>query len=335
MEAFKYINLAAELAARVDPHQTKSNPRVGCLVTQDGKIIAHGAHQKFGEAHAEVNALKDFEAPDLKRSKVFITLEPCVKCAHKKTSACSDLLIKLKPEAVIVGALDPHFPGQGVAQLEAAGIKVQVLNSAHHEKLNPWFKTWITQQKPFITLKVAQSLDGKITPALKDYKSGARTITGKKVQSLVHNFRASHQVLLTSTETILEDNPRLDVRFCSGLDYAPSSPDIIVVGKRTIPKEAAIYKTQNREVFLIEDLEALIPFCQGKKIGSILTECGGQLNSSLLEANLIDQIEIFTAPIFCGDTAKPSFTKEVNLNQFQLRMTQTIGNDIQISFGLS
>jgi diaminohydroxyphosphoribosylaminopyrimidine deaminase/5-amino-6-(5-phosphoribosylamino)uracil reductase len=327
----KFLDLAAEAAATIDPHQTTPNPRVGCVVVKDKTVIATGVHAFFGAAHAEVNALQGFSKNDVEQSRVYITLEPCVSHTDKKTPACTDLLIKLKPQAVIIGHLDPHFPGQGVAKLRAAGINVTVLETNHHPDLNPWFKTWMVQKKPFITLKVAQSLDGKITPSLTKYQKGERALTGAQTQTVVHSLRAHHQALLTSTQTILEDDPLLDVRHAEGLSFTPSAPDIIIAGTRDIPKNARVFSVPNRQVHFISDLEALVPYCQKHKIASVMTECGGQLNTQLLAADLVNQIEIFTAPIFCGGTAKPSFVQANDLSNFTLANSHQHGHDMQLS----
>jgi len=338
----KFLDLAAQAAATIDPHQTASNPRVGCVVVKDNIVLATGVHALFGEAHAEVNALSKLipgwpnnlsthPGMDLHHCTVYITLEPCVPHAGKQTPACTDLLIKLRPQEVIIGHLDPHFPGQGVAKLRAADIKVSVLETKHHQALNPWFNTWITEKKPFITLKVAQSLDGKITPALADYQKGERALTGSQTQAVVHNLRAHHQALLTSTQTILEDNPRLDVRHAEGLSFTPSAPDIIIAGTRDIPKNARVFSVPNRQVHFISDLDALVSYCRTNKIASVMTECGGQLNSALLASNLVDQMEIFTAPIFCGKTAKPSFVTTHTLAPLALSGSHQHGHDMQLS----
>jgi len=343
MNDLEFMVVAFNAAAKVNPHKTKSNPRVGCTVVLEGEIISTGAHEVFGEAHAEVNALKnlipgcnlesinndDFHpGMEVSKATIYITLEPCVKTSLKKTPACTDLLLKFKPARVVIGLLDPHFPGQGVAQLKAAGIKVEVLNTKHHQILNPWFETWITTQKPFMTLKVAQSLDGKITPASKDYLQGVRGLTNALTQQEVHSLRALNQALLSSTETVLEDDPQLDVRHAKNLDFLPSAPDLIVVGKREIPKTAKIFKAKNRSVHFVKDLKDLVPFCRENQIASVMTECGGSLNTQLIEQRLIDQIELFTAPIICGDTAKPGFTKELDLSLFHLKNVCHLENDL-------
>lgn len=336
-----FLNQASLIAKSVDPHLTKSNPRVGCIFVQNQKIIGQGAHQHFGGPHAEVLARQSIEqgptssvlsAIDLKETTVYLTLEPCVNWVGKKTPACTDLLVKLKPKKVVLGSLDPHFPGQGVAQLKASGIEVLVFNTEQHQQLNPWFETWITQHKPHITLKIAQSLDGKITPAKEDYQTGARKLTGSQTQGKVHTLRANVQAILTTTETVLQDNPRFDVRHAEPLLHPVSSPDLIVLGKRKISSEALIFKTHNRKVYFISELKDLIPFCQSQGIASIMTECGGHLNTALLENDLVNIIEIFTAPIFCGNTAKPSFLKSLNLEKFKLVKTNTSGDDFQLSY---
>lgn len=339
---FKFLDLAAQTAATVDPHHTASNPRVGCVVVQDGQIIGQGSHQKFGEAHAEAEAFSKLipgwtndlslhPGMNFTMATVYITLEPCVSHSGKKTPACTDLLINLNPKAVIVGHLDPHFPGQGVKKLRAAGIKVTVLATNHHQNLNPWFDAWITDKKPFISLKVAQSLDGKITPPLVAYQTGKRALTGPQTQTIVHNLRAHHQAMLTSTQTLLEDDPLLDVRHASGLNFTPSAPDVIITGRRKIPQNARVFSVPNRQVHFISDLDALIPYCRTLQIASVMTECGGRLNTQLLASGLVDQIEIFTAPIFCGDTAKSSFIAPNTLDLFTLTAAHAHGNDTQLS----
>lgn len=347
MNDLELMAVAANAAATINPHNTKSNPRVGCVVVIANKIIATGTHEIFGEAHAEINALRNlipgckFESicggeshpgMDLSGATIYITLEPCVKSIGKKTSACTDLLLKVKPARVVIASLDPHFPGQGVTQLEAAGIKVNVLNTDHHKNLNPWFKFWITQKKPFLTLKIAQSLDGKITPAQTMYESGDRKITGALTQKKVHNLRATHQALLTSTQTVLEDDPLFDVRHVNNLLHPVSAPDIIVIGSREIPNTARLFSVTNRKVHFVQKLEDLVSYCQQQNLASILTECGGTLNTALIETGLVNQIEIFTAPIICGNTAKPSFVKNVDLTRFKLQQQCKIGDDFQLIF---
>ncbi len=332
MNDLELMDIAAKSAAAINPHNTKSNPRVGCVVMIENEIVATGAHKFFGEAHAEVNALKGLTNSDLKTATIYITLEPCVKGIGKKTPACTDLLLKVKPERVVIGSLDPHFPAQGINQLEAAGIKVSVLKTKHHELLNPWFKTWITQKEPFSTLKIAQSLDGKITPAQIMYESGNRKITGALTQKKVHNLRATHQAILTSTQTVLEDNPLFDVRHANNLLHPVSAPDVIVIGSREIPSTARLFSVTNRKVHFVQKLEDLVSYCQQQNLASILTECGGTLNTALIKTGLANQIEIFTAPIICGNTAKPSFVKNVDLAQFKLQQWCKIGDDFRLTF---
>lgn len=335
MNDLELMAVAAKAAAAADPHNTKSNPRVGCVVTTPGDIIATGAHEVFGEAHAEVNAFKNYipgckSHPGMQNNDmtVYITLEPCVKSAGKKTAACTDLLLKINPSRVVIGSLDPHFPGQGVAQLKAAGINVEVLNSDHHQNLNPWFKPWIEQKAPYVTLKVAQSLDGKITPALKDYQQGLRALTRGATQKEVHCMRASHQALLTSTQTVLEDDPLLDVRHAKNLSHPISAPDVIIIGTRSVPKTSRLFSIPNRAVHFVEKLSDLNAYCLKNNLASIMTECGGTLNTALIEAGLVDRIEVFTAPIICGDTAKPSFVLAQNLSAYKLKSVNHLDNDL-------
>lgn len=325
------MDIAAQIASQVDPHKTCSNPRVGCLVVQGDRMISQGTHEVFGGPHAEVNAFVSLSEAQINGSTVVVTLEPCVAQAHKKTGSCTARLIELKPAEVIIGALDPHFPGQGVQALDAAGIKVMVLNTNHHAVLNPWFEHWITTKTPFITMKVAQTLDGKITPPYSDYEQGDRAITGPETRAYVHGMRAHTQVVLTSTKTVLEDNPRLDVRHSAVLSFEPSNPDVIIVGQQEISPSAEVHKLSGRKVHQLSSLDKLIPFCQENGIASIMTECGGTLNSALLEEALIQKIELFTAPKFSGDSGKQSFMDTSSLNNFSIGSTDCLGNDFKLT----
>ncbi len=309
---------AYNLAAKIDPHLTSPNPRVGCVIMKDNKIIAEGVHEKFGDSHAEQNAISTLPPS----SSIYITLEPCGHFEGKKTPSCTELLIKNKPKKVYIGSLDPQFNGKNVEKLRSSGIEVEILNDGFHEKLNPFFKKHISTKKPYITLKIAQSLDGKITNTKK-------YITNKKSLEKVHQMRANYSAILTTTQTILADNPQLNVRLDT---HTFSNPKIIIVGKTKIPKSLRIFQIPDREIFQFTTFQEFWDSGLCQKIDSIMTECGSVLNSYLLKNNFVDEINLFIAPKIIGGNHLKSFNSEINLKKFSLKSTENLDGDVLLSF---
>ncbi|MCF7830508.1 bifunctional diaminohydroxyphosphoribosylaminopyrimidine deaminase/5-amino-6-(5-phosphoribosylamino)uracil reductase RibD [Candidatus Gracilibacteria bacterium] len=314
-----FLDLAADLATKIDPHIVAPNPRVGCIVVKDGKIIGQGVHEKFGGEHAEVNAIKDLE--NINYCEIYITLEPCDIFPHKKTPSCTDLLIQKTPKKIIVGSLDPKFGGRNLEKIKKAGIEVEMQLNEKCNSLNPFLEKFVNTGLPYVTVKLAQSLDGKIT-------GPSRYISNEFSRKKVHEMRAQYSAILTTTETILQDDPSLDCR----LDGS-SNPDLIVVGEREIPKKSKIFSIPNRNIhfFKTHNLEEVLEECGKKGIDSIMTECGATVCTDLLQKNLIDEIQLFIAPEIFGK-GKNSFTKEVDLTGFKLVDTKDIGGDVFVKF---
>ena len=410
-----FLARAAELAAQIDPHMVRPNPRVGCVVVRDGKIIAEGAHEVFGGAHAEVNAIaplaplcKGSRSPaergnegvsgklfDISNCEVYITLEPCDHFEGKKTPSCTDLLIQKKPKKIIVGALDPKFQGKNIEKLRKAGIEVEVRNCAECQMLNPFFEKFVRTGLPYVTLKLAQSLDGKVTsPHPQSLSHGGereetRYISNELSRKKVHEMRAQYSAILTTTETVLADDPRLDCRLGEypspspreivqgtlasqefhGVNSPPtgggevSSPDVIVVGKRKIPKTAKIFSPAppsllpqgergapfpsldgrgiegeggQRKIhfFPTHDIEAVFRECGKMGIDSVMTECGAVMATELLQKNLVDEIQLFIAPEVFG-TGKNAFVTAETFprlpKNFQLLDVQDLEGDIWLT----
>lgn len=335
-----FMQKAFEIANNIDPHETTPNPRVGCVITIDDKIIAQGVHEKYGTPHAEQNAFKNatdygLHTIDLSGSNIYITLEPCDHFHGKKTPSCTELLIEANPKKIFVGSLDPHFKGKNIEKIQQAGIEVEILNNGFHEQLNPFFKKYILTKKPYITLKVAQSLDGKISISnARDeaenslINPGLKYITNKKSLQKVHEMRAGYSVILTTTKTILTDNPRLNTR----LNKNVSNPTLIIVGKSHLPKDLKIFKIKSREIFRFDDFLDFWKSETIKRIDSIMTECGHTLNTYLLDNGFVDEINLFIAPKIIGDKNEPSFNHKVNLNNFTLQKTTKIEGDLLLSF---
>ncbi len=346
-----FLDHAVSIAKQVDPHLTRPNPRVGCVVVRDGKIVSEGAHERFGGPHAEVRALSS-NSQEFELCEIYLTLEPCDNFDGKKTPSCTDLLIKKKPKKVIIGCLDPKFNGRSVEKLRNAGIDVEVVDHEGSKTLNTFFVQSFKQKRPYLTLKMAQSLDGKITlplpqpclpdgQALSQREREKRYVSNKKSRNLVHELRAEHSAILTTTETVRIDDPLLNVRL-DNFHRPFSDPDLIILGNRPVGKNAKIFsissspsgrgtKGEGRKIhtFPNQDLKKTLEECYAQGIDSILTECGVQMATKLLQEGLVNEIIIFTAPRIVGN-GKNIFTDEVSLENFKLTETKELNGDVMV-----
>ncbi len=320
-----FLDHAVKIAQQVNPHLTSPNPRVGCVVVRDGEIVSEGVHERFGEPHAEVNALQQDTYPEGYVS-IYLTLEPCDAFSGKKTPSCTDLLIAAKPKKVVIGCLDPTFNGQSVEKLRNAGIEVEVVKHEKSELLNTFFIQSFRQKHPYLTLKLAQSLDGCITSDT----NPKGFVSNSKSRNLVHELRAEYRAILTTTETVRVDDPLLNVRL-ENFHRPFSNPDLIVLGDRPVNQEAKIFSVPDREVhtFPNQDLKKTLEKCYAQGIDSILTECGAEMATKLLQEGLVNEIIIFTAPRIAG-TGKNTFIDEVSLKNFTLTETKELDGDVMI-----
>ncbi len=340
-----FMKLAIELAEQVDPHAVSPNPRVACVIVKlrssnynlqslKKEIISEGVHRKFGGLHAEREAIEKLgENYNLSDCEVYITLEPCDVFSGKKTPSCTDLLIQKRPQKVIVGSLDPRFKGENLEKIRKAGIEVEVQSNEKCNSLNPFLEKFVTTGLPYVTLKLAQSLDGKITkqiPGSGNFEPGIEYISNELSRKKVHEMRANYSAILTTTETILQDDPRLDCR----LDGS-SNPDLIVIGKREIPKTAKIFSIPDRKIHFFEthNLEEVLQECGKKGIDSIMTECGAEVCTELLKQDLVDEIQLFIASEIFG-IGKNSFTTDLssNFKKFKLCEVENLEGDVLMRF---
>lgn len=331
---------ALEIASTIDPHATAPNPRVACVILNNGEIIAEGVHPKYGMPHAEPTAFALLPNGEKKDYEVYITLEPCDYFEGKKTPSCTELLIEQKPKKVYIGSVDPHFSGKNCKKLKDAGIEVEILNDGIHQLLNPFFEKHIKTKKPYITLKVAQSLDGKITNlAHASDNPEVQYLTNKKSLKKVHEMRAQYSAILTTTQTILADNPQLNTR----LDVPPafpkrgargvfSDPRIIILGKNHLPKTLNIFQQQNREIFQFPDFQSFWESELATKTDSVMTECGGTLNTYLLQNEVVEEIQCFVAPKIIGGKNTNSFIDDIDLNKFKLKSIEPLDSDVLMVF---
>ena len=232
----KFIKECFKLAAKGKGYASP-NPLVGAVLVKNGKIIGKGYHKNYGEAHAEVNAIKNSKV-NVTGSTLYCNLEPCCH-KDKQTPPCVPLIIKKKIKRVVISNLDPNkaVNGKGVRQLQAAGIEVTtgVLEKDGSE-LNKFYFKNIKEKLPYVTLKVAQSIDGKISISKKEQI----WLTGKKSVNYVHKLRSEYDAVLVGAGTIKSDNPLLTVRKVKGRDPLR----VIIDGKLSIPISSRVIECQ-------------------------------------------------------------------------------------------
>jgi diaminohydroxyphosphoribosylaminopyrimidine deaminase / 5-amino-6-(5-phosphoribosylamino)uracil reductase len=312
------LQLASQGEGWVNP-----NPLVGAVVVQGSKIVGQGYHARFGGPHAEVMALE--EAGEAARgATLYVTLEPC--CHHGKTPPCTDRILEAGVRRVVYAMDDPNpkVCGQGAATLRTAGIDVRsgLLREAA-EQQNEIFRTYITQQRPFIHLKLAVSLDGRIATRTGDSK----WITGEAARLRAHELRRRHAAILVGVHTARCDDPRLDVRHVPGpsprpvvLDPAgetPLSSKLLGGGRRPVvvtdtmrPDKEETLTSRGVDVWRVETstagcfrLDLLLRRMHREGIDSVLVEGGGETAASFIEAGLVDRVTLFLAPRILGGTA--------------------------------
>ena len=287
-----------------------ANPMVGCVISRDDKIIAQDYHRLYGEGHAEVNALEKINYKG-ENAKVYITLEPCSHFG--KTPPCAEALINAGVKKVFIAILDPNplVSGSGVRTLQDGGIEVEVgLLEIEAKEINRGFIKRMTSGLPFVTSKIAMSLDGRT--AMKNGES--KWITSEASRNDVQILRSLNQAILTGSGTIKSDNPMMTVRNGN----ADSNPLRVVIDSNnnitdkslnifSSDAETLILNNNNSEILTNGKLDlksALIKLGE-MGINNLLLEAGSGLNGAMTEAGLIDEFIIYTAPLILGSDANP------------------------------
>lgn len=309
----KYIKRCIELAKN-GLGTTYPNPLVGSVIVHEGKIIGEGWHQKAGEPHAEVNAVNSVKDKSfLKKATIYVSLEPCSHFG--KTPPCSDLIIKNKIPNVVIGTVDPNVKvaGSGIKKLLEAGIHVTVgILEAECNELNKRFFTFHEKKRPYIILKWAESQDGFIAPIKKSEKKPV-WITNAYSRQLVHKWRTEEQAILVGTQTVIDDNPKLNAR-----DWYGNNPIRVVLDQNNrIPKNSHIIDNQvktilfsgfktslekENSIFEIIDFkkniaEQIVQSLNKNQIQSIIIEGGRRTLQTFIDANLWDEARIFVGNI--------------------------------------
>lgn len=294
-----YMQEALSLA-RMGWGLTNPNPMVGCVIVKDGTVVGRGFHRKAGEAHAEINALRDAESRgiDVRGATLYVTLEPC--STQGRTPPCTDAILAAGIAKVVAGALDPNpkHAGRGLELLKSHGVEVVCgVENGECCELNRHFFRWITSGKPFVILKMAETLDGKI--AAPDGES--RWVTGPEARRRVQKLRRLADAVMVGGNTLRKDRPSLTVR---EPDNWPCQPRRIVVSSTLSQADLEEYFPDGRaEVVDLPDAAAWDAYL--KKLGSqecevLLIEGGGELAASALRADAVDMVEFHIAPKLLG-----------------------------------
>jgi diaminohydroxyphosphoribosylaminopyrimidine deaminase/5-amino-6-(5-phosphoribosylamino)uracil reductase len=353
----KYMKIALDLAEKgrglVSP-----NPVVGAVIVKKGKIIGEGYHKMYGEDHAEVDAFKNADE-EVEGAVMYVTLEPCSH--YGKTPPCADLIIKKKISKVIIGTLDPNplVAGNGVKKLKEAGIEVKVgVLEDECRKVNEIFMKYISEKTPFVLMKTAMSLDGKIST----YTGESRWISGEESRKQVHELRAKYSAIMVGVNTVIQDDPELTCRIEGGrnpirvildsklripitskiVESAKEIKTIVVATNKAPKKNGIMLEKKGINILLTNEIEGRVDIKDlMKKLGelnidSVLLEGGSSLNFSALEQEIVDKVQIYIAPILLGGDMSKSTVGGKGVEHlkdaFRLKniITQTVGEDLLI-----
>ena len=308
--------------ARYAEGRTSPNPLVGAVIVRDGRIIAEGWHRKAGTPHAEIHALR--MAGDLARgATLYVTLEPCSH--YGRTGPCAKAVAEAGIARVVVAMQDPNpkVAGRGMEMLRAAGVEVCCgVLAAEAARLNEVFLHWITTGLPFVALKTAMTLDGKIATHTGD----SQWITGEASRLRVHELRDRYDAILVGIGTVLHDDPSLTTRLPDRQGKHPlrivldsmartprtaklltdgAVPTLIAVTARAPQERVAALRQAGAEVLVCGegprvDARALLKALGEREISSVFVEGGGRVNASLLAAGFVDKVYAFVAPKLVG-----------------------------------
>ena len=352
---------ALELAAR-GLTTTDPNPRVGCVIAHGALMVAEGWHERAGEAHAEVVALRAAGA-QAAGATVYVTLEPCSH--HGRTAPCVEALVRARVARVVYAATDPNplVNGRGAEALSRAGVAVEAgLLESEALELNRGFVKRMQQGRPWVRLKLAMSLDGRTALA----SGESRWISGEAARADVQHWRARSSAILTGVGTVLADDPRLDVRAPAAAGAQTRQPLRVLLDRRLRTPPAARLLGTGGDVLIFTELAALADSVRGAALGArgarieslpadgerlalgavlerlgelevneLLVEAGPTLSGELVRQSLVDELLLYLAPKLLGDKARPllelpALTGLSEARAFTLIDTQPFGDDLRL-----
>lgn len=312
----KYMRLSLRLS-RKGKGKTSPNPLVGTVIVKKEEIVGKGYHKQAGEPHAEINALKE-AGERAKDAVLYVNLEPC--CHYGRTPPCTESIIQAGIKEVVIALKDPnpYVNGKGIREIRLAGIKVRSgILEKEAQKLNEVYLKYITTGEPFVILKSALTLDGKMAT----HSGSSKWITGEKAREYAHCLRKEVDGILVGIETVLKDNPHLTVKgkkltkiIVDSKARIPLTANVLnhstVVATTKLAPEKKIRDLEKRgvKVLIIEEkknkvnLKKLVQELGKRQITSLIVEGGSAINTSFLKENLVDKILFFFAPKIVGGT---------------------------------
>jgi diaminohydroxyphosphoribosylaminopyrimidine deaminase/5-amino-6-(5-phosphoribosylamino)uracil reductase len=315
--------------------QTYPNPLVGAVIVNDNRIVGIGAHMKAGEPHAEIHAI-NMAGENAKGGTIYVTLEPCSH--HGKTGPCAEAIVKAGISKVIVATLDPNpiVSGRGMKILRDAGIEVTVgVCEDESKKMNEVFNKYIIHRIPFVTVKSAATLDGKISA----HTSDSKWITSDTARNDVHKLRNENSAILVGVNTVIKDNPELTTRIPNGRNPVR----VILDSTLRIPFDSKVITDNIAETLIftsenyssdakqkLENLGISVFVTSGNKkvnindtlkilgerfLSSVLVEGGGEVNAAFFENKLVDKVVVYIAPKLIGGKTAPTFFEGVGIEK--------------------
>jgi diaminohydroxyphosphoribosylaminopyrimidine deaminase/5-amino-6-(5-phosphoribosylamino)uracil reductase len=337
----QYIARCIELAKN-GLGTTYPNPMVGSVIEYNGEIIGEGWHKKAGEPHAEVNAIRSVKDKSLlEKATIYVSLEPCSHFG--KTPPCCDLIIKNKIPNVVIGTIDPNIKvaGNGIKRLKEAGINVTVgLLEKECLALNKRFFTFHEKKRPYIILKWAETQDGCIAPLEKKEQKPV-WITNSYSRQLVHKWRTEEQAILVGTQTVIDDNPKLNAR-----DWEGNNPIRIVIdATNRIPETSYVFDNQSKTIIFSREkrtnsgentifevidfqnniAQQIVDKLWQYQIQSVIIEGGTQTLQTFIDANLWDE-----ARVFVGNVSFENGIKAPKLPRLHSEKTKILTDELLI-----
>ncbi|SES95730.1 bifunctional diaminohydroxyphosphoribosylaminopyrimidine deaminase/5-amino-6-(5-phosphoribosylamino)uracil reductase RibD [Thalassotalea agarivorans] len=365
---YHYMTRAIALAKR-GLYTTSPNPRVGCVIVNNGEVVGEGYHRKAGEGHAEVNALAQAKAL-AKGATVYVTLEPCSH--YGRTPPCAKALIDAQVSKVICAMVDPNptVAGNGIAMLKTAGIACSAgLLGDEAKALNPGFITLMEQKRPYVRCKLAASLDGKTAMA----SGESQWITSENSRQDVQRLRAQSCAIITGADSVITDNARMSVRKEQLADNDYPLPEIrqpiriVIDSQQRLTPDLAIFSdkapvlvftkgpvnkvqwpdfVEHIECPTVEsqsghkiDLAFVLDTLAARGLNDILIEAGATLCGAFIERHLVDELVLYQAPMLLGNEAKslvnmPSVTTLAQASKLTFKDVRQVGNDLRLTLSI-
>lgn len=346
-----YMAEALRLAAQ-GRYSTFPNPRVGCVIVQSDRIVGRGWHARAGEAHAEIHALRE-AGSDSQGADLYVTLEPCAH--HGRTGPCVNAVIQAGIKRVWVAMQDPNpqVSGKGMALLREAGVEVQCgLLEPQARQLNRGFVSRMERGRPLLSLKLGASLDGRTAMA----SGESQWITDEASRADVHRLRAEAGAVLSTSATVLADDPSLTVRDFQGGERQPDR--IVIDSTGRLSESARVWRADGARRFWVlggqvveldgaarkpevpvgagASLDAILRQLAEREINSLLVECGPRFAGALLSAGLVDELVCYVAPSILGSDARglavlPGLSQLAERVRLSFSEVRKVGSDLRIT----